>query len=576
MSSSNKPSSTWAGRAVIVPPPVGVGLLLRVKSRIILNRLQQAITDAPVRFLATAGALVAVWFGLYLLFKVVFKVLQQLQLESAIAIPMVFDFFFVAMLVMLAISNAIIAYTTLFTADEAAYLLAAPVTPRGYVLLKYLETLLFSSWSLILLGLPLMMAMADINEEPWFYFPFFIAFFIAFVPIPGALGLVLAWALARFFSRRALRRLIGGAAVLVTFAVVVFVQGMAVDETHPYRWLNDFLFRLSFVQSAFLPSAWVSKGVEAALQYRLSDAFWYLAVTVSNACFLSLLAVRLVAGRFSVAFDRAWSRRGSGDRSAVAPQRGLAGACFFYLSPRLRLIAAKDMRTFFRDPLQWTQLVILFGLMALYLVNLPRFSNGISPLEGWGMIIPFLNFGAISFILATFTSRFVFPLVSLEGQQRWLIGMLPLTARQILSAKFAFAMTVSVGVAVSTTLLAAVMLQMPAAWAALQTIATFAVCYGLCGLAVGIGARLPMYGQRNAARIANGFGGTINLVASVTHVLIMLAGMAVLGLHIRQEGFRGQVDLASILLAAAVSAWGLLVGSVALTIGARHLKRAEH
>ena len=138
----------------------------------------------------------------------------------------------------------------------------------------------------------------------------------------------------------------------------------------------------------------------------------------------------LFRSRFSVAFDHASSMRGSDRRPSSRPAGGLAGYIFFYLPMRMRLIAAKDMRTFFRAPLQWTQLVILFGLMALYLVNVPRFS-GHNPLDGWGMIIPYLNFGAISFILATFTSRFVFPLVSLEGHQMWLIGMLPLTAREI-------------------------------------------------------------------------------------------------------------------------------------------------
>jgi hypothetical protein len=166
-------------------------------------------------------------------------------------------------------------------------------------------------------------------------------------------------------------------------------------------------------------------------------------------------------------------------------------------------------------------------------------------------------------------------MVSLEGYQMWLIGMLPLTARQILFAKFAFAMTVSTAVAVGTTVLAAVMLQMPAAWAALQVVVTAAVCVGLCGFAVGIGGRLPIFGERNAARIANGFGGTVNLIVSVTLVLVMLVGMVWLGVANQHQGFKGPVDGDTLLIAAAVALLGVVSGALALAIGARHLRRVE-
>jgi ABC-2 type transport system permease protein len=420
-----------------------------------------------------------------------------------------------------------------------------------------------------------MVALAEIHDEPWFYYPFFIAFFLFFVPIPAAAGMLMAWILARFLNQRLRRRLIIAACIVAAGVTVWFVQTVPIAEDQPHVWINRFLSRLKFVHWALLPSTWVSRGVEAAMQYRPSEALAYLGVTLANALFLSVVAVRVVSRRFSVAFDRALSMRGGERRTSVEPRGGICGLVFFYLPLRQRLIAAKDFRTFLRDPLQWTQLVILFGLMALYLLNLPRFTNGVNPLDGWGMIIPFLNFGAISFILATFTSRFVFPLVSLEGQQMWLIGLLPLSPNELLAAKFAFAMTVTVGVALSTTVLAVVMLQMPAAWAAVQIITMLAVCTGLCGLAVGLGARLPEFTQRNAARIANGFGGTVNLVASVVLVLTMLIGMAYLGVRNRLDGFAGPVSSFALVIAGAVTALGALTGVGALSLGARHLRRSD-
>jgi len=554
--------------------PVGLELLLRAKLRAVVNRVRQAMDESPVKMATTIALMAAIWLGLYLVFIGVFYELQSTPFEAAVAIPMVFSCFFVAMLVMLTISNAILAYMSLFDTQESSYLLSAPLRPRTYVYLKYLETLLFSSWSLVLLGLPLMIAMARITDEPWFFHPLFLGFFICFVPIPGAAGLLLAWVVARFLPRTVRKKVFLAAAFLGAGAVVWFIQSTPVEEEATSRWLNLFLDRMGFIQSALLPSSWVSHGVEGALQARVTEALCYLAVTVANALFLSWVAVRLVSGRFLLAFDRALSSRGSGRRPATEPTGGLAGTVFFYLPAHLRLIAAKDLRTFFRDSLQWTQLLILFGLLALYLINLPRFASD-TPLEGWGMIIPFLNLGAISFLLATFTSRFVFPLVSLEGQQFWLIRMLPIPRGRILLAKFAFAMTVCLTVALATMFLAAIVLRLPLAWTMIEVAVIFSFCVGLCGLAVGLGARLPMFNERNAARVANSFGGTVNLIASVGLVLLLLMGMWVVAVRVRSFGFGGALDATTIGIVALICLLGIAAGALALALGARHFKHAE-
>ena len=84
-----------------------------------------------------------------------------------------------------------------------------------------------------------------------------------------------------------------------------------------------------------------------------------------------------------------------------------------------------------------------------------------------------------------------------------------------------------------------------------------------------------MFGERNAARIANGLGGTINLIASVGMILLMLTGMAFLGIHNRFFGFTGPVDRPTVLAAIAIAAFGVIGGVFMLTIGARHLGRVE-
>ncbi|MGD2109629.1 MAG: hypothetical protein PVI86_09580 [Phycisphaerae bacterium] len=562
------------------PVPSRLGLLFRIKVRSLNNRVRQAVTEAPVRVGAAVVLVAIIWIGLYFLFSITFRQFRRTPLEATVAIPLIFNFFFVAMLALLSFSNAIISYGALFGKNESAYLLAAPLTARDVVTLKYLESLTFASWSLIVLGLPLMLAMAQAAEEqsnlaaPLIFYMLFVAFFLAFIPIPAALGLLAAWVSARFFPRKAVRVVAVLVGLVLAVLIVWGMRSLRLGDSVPEIWLRSFLARMSFVEATFLPNNWVARGIDNAIHGQFAEAALYLGVTVANALFASWLAVLTVARYFSVAHDRASAGRREAGRAAVQPSGGVAGLVFFYLPLPLRLIAAKDLRTFFRDPLQWSQLVILFGLIVLYLTNMPTLRLRVAG-SGWLLIIPFLNLCAVSLILATFTCRFVFPLVSLEGQELWLVGLLPMRRGRILLAKLAFALTVTLLVAVGTMSLAAFMLELDLVWAGMHLLITIAVCFGLCGFAVGIGARLPMFNQPNAARIANGLGGTTNLLASVALVAIVMFGVGYATWRCRDMVTGEMPEPVAGLICLAVSVFAIAAGGIALHVGARHFDRVE-
>src|SRR4029077_5171010 len=105
----------------------------------------------------------------------------------------------------------------------------------------------------------------------------------------------------------------------------------------------------------------------------------------------------------------------------------------------MRLLLLKEIRLFRRDPVQWSQCVIFFALLSLYFVNIRRFSYN----PGYSAMIGFLNLAVIGLILSTFTTRFIFPMISLEGQRFWMLGVLPIKRDVILWTKFLFAATAS-------------------------------------------------------------------------------------------------------------------------------------
>ncbi len=554
--------------------PNGILLLLRIKAQSIRNMLTQGVNDSPFKVLSAVCVVAVIWAGLYTLFQMVFNILRNETFQGIVAIPLILDFFFVALLVMLAFSNGVIAYGALFARGEPSYLLSYPLSPNTVTLLKLVESLVLSSWSLILVGLPLMFALASVEHYlPIYYYPAFGLFFICFIPIPAAAGVVVAWAVGYWLSRITKRLLILIGAVLVLAGAMWAASLWRADAMDSGLWLSRFFERASLMQGVLWPSTWVSKGLAAVRNAEFDQAGFYLLVTFMNAVFGCWLAVRIVGPRLLPAYDRVQAR-GNRDMYDGKTTRGMAGFLFWYLPDDMREVALKDLRSFLRDPVQWSQQLVLLGLLGLYVLNIQNVPLRLSAFK-LQLLISFLNLAAISLLLATFTSRFVFPLITLEVQQLWLIGMIPVSRGRLLWPKFAFALTVTFVAGGIVMVLAGQAGKASVNLVLINLTAIWSICVGLSGLAVGLGGRFPMVGERSAARIASGIGGTINLAASLALVAILLVICFIIGARFYQIG-AVTTDATTLGLLVVLVGLSTGVAAWAMKLGQKHFGRMEY
>ena len=146
----------------------------------------------------------------------------------------------------------------------------------------------------------------------------------------------------------------------------------------------------------------------------------------------------------------------------------------------------------------------------------------------WRSWIACLNVGAVTLILATLTSRFVFPLVSLEGRRMWIIGLAPLTFAQVVRQKFWMSVATSAAFTIGLALLSAHMLRLEPVYFLMTVYTVTLANFGLAGLAVGLGALYPVFKEDNPARIVSGLGGTLNLLLSVGYIAFMVAALTLI------------------------------------------------
>jgi len=269
----------------------------------------------------------------------------------------------------------------------------------------------------------------------------------------------------------------------------------------------------------------MTRGLQATARQDLAGAGYYLALLWSNGLFFYVVTAWTAARLYRRGYNRVATGGSLRRRYGGAWLDRLLSAPLFFLDPQTRLLIVKDFRTFRRDPAQWAQVLIFLILLVLYFTNIRRFFiSGIEWSHQNG--ISLLNLAATALLLCTYTGRFIYPMLSLEGQKFWILGLLPLQRERLLWGKFAFSALGGLLIAEFLVVLSDLMLGMP--WLALGlhvlTVAVLAV--GLSGLSVGLGACLPNFKESDPSKIAVGFGGTLNLVAGLAFLLVILGLMA--------------------------------------------------
>jgi len=121
------------------------------------------------------------------------------------------------------------------------------------------------------------------------------------------------------------------------------------------------------------------------------------------------------------------------------------------------------------------------------------------------------------------------------------------------------------------------MLRTPAALAVLHGVALLGICFGLSGLAVGLGALYPNFTEDNPSKIVSGFGGTLNLVVSLSFVAAVLAVQAVPCFARFADRWVWPVDFRMVAVAAmtVIAVLSLATALVPMSLGLRRLRRME-
>ena len=490
--------------------------VLQPKWRTALQRLREERSGGGAKLAILSVVALGFWAAVFGILYFVLKYFRGVEELGPLLAGKLLGLVLLSFVSILILSNVITALSSFFLAKDLDLLVSAPVDWLRLYLAKLGETLVHSSWMVALMAVPIFAAYGVIYRGGWLFPAYAVLTILPLLVLPAVLGSALTLVLVNIFPARRTRDLLslialGAAAGVITLFRIIRPERLARPEG--FRNLLDFITVLRTPTSPFLPSEWAATGIMSYLRHA-PDPLPLLLLWTTAAGFV-VLGAMLHAALFPQGFTKAQEGAERFIRGGL--WRWTVGRLLRPLPVAKREFVLKDIKLFFRDTTQWSQLILLAVLVVVYLFNIKALPLHRGEQVGFFQVtlVSFLNLGLAGFVLASIAARFIFPAVSLEGRQMWLLRSSPLDLRALLWSKYWVGTTPLLVLAMLLTGLTNVLLKVSPFMMTVSMTAMFALTLAIAAMALGFGAVYPQFETENAAQIPTSFGGLVFMMATV-------------------------------------------------------------
>ncbi|MEW6509463.1 MAG: hypothetical protein AB1428_00750 [Bacteroidota bacterium] len=422
------------------------------------------------------------------------------------------------------LGNMIVCYATLYRSEEVGFLMGLPVSHYKVFVVKFIDNFFYSSSTLLLLGLALLLGYGSYFSMPWYFYLF--TLFVVLLPfmlIAGIIAVILLMVLVKIASRIGIRWLLAGivlvylSAIYLYFSVVNPVLLVQEVMKH-YPDVNAYFGYLDPPFIRYLPNHWVSEYL-----------YWTMSDDSGRAAANLVILLLTLGGLLVVAGFMAWryyypswlaaastrSQRGGGPGWLTV--RFMSFGRPGILSRQTDALLRRDFWVFFREPSQWLHLLLMFLLLMVFLVSMGSLELRLSQpfLQTVSFLVVFLFDG---FLIASVSLRFVFPAVSLEGDAFWCVRSAPVPIQKVYWHKFFASFVLVLFLAEILAIVSATMMRDNPVLTGVALLCTAFVALALTSMNLGAGAYFAAYRERNPIRVASSQGASLTFLAGMVYL----------------------------------------------------------
>src|SRR5213596_1275706 len=346
--------------------------VLEPKWRTALQRIREERSRGGSGKLVTLVIVgVLFWLAVFLLLYLVLRHFRGVDEVGPLLAAKLLGLVLLAFITILVLSNIITALSSFFLAKDLDLLVSAPVDWLRIYLAKLLETLLHSSWMVALMAVPILAAYGVVYRGGALFVPYAVVTLVPMLVVPAVAGSAVTLLLVNIFPARRTRDLLSIVALGAAGGLIMLLRLIRPEElSHPEGFANllEFIAVLRTPTSPFLPSEWATQAIMRYLQ-DVPDPLALALLWTTAAAFVTFGAI-LHRGLFAPGFTKAQE---AAERFVSGKfWDGTVGRALAALPVAKREFVLKDVKLFFRDTTQWSQLILLAVLIVVYLFNTAR------------------------------------------------------------------------------------------------------------------------------------------------------------------------------------------------------------
>lgn len=427
------------------------------------------------------------------------------------------------------IGNIVVSYSTFFKTKEVGFLLTMPISFSKIFLIKFLDNFFYSSSTLLIMVIAALAGYTAYFGLPWYFIPFAVLFLILpFMFIAGTLGAVILLVIMRFALTFGIKNVLVSIAFLYAAAVILFYIFSSPVQlvTNVFEYFPNINNYFGFLESPaikLLPNHWVADALYWISSGRFIAAGWYIYL---------LIAVSILFFLFAVYIARKWFYKAwliflnlSGEFSVKKKNNGSTFISFennSKLKPRREALLKRELLLFIREPSQWTHFIIMLFLITIFVLSISNIDVMI--LNAYNIYLKTLIYLIIYlfniFLIASMSLRFIFPLVSLEGETIWKIRSAPLNYKKLMLTRLFiyFSVIFMIGQFLNFvsnyqfSIILTIISQLNTAFATIT----------LVSLNFGMGAAYANYKEKNPIRVASSQGASLTFLFTIIYLVFLV------------------------------------------------------
>jgi len=428
---------------------------------------------------------------------------------------------------LLIFSHVITSLSNLYLSSDLELCHASPASLVEIFMSRVIYTIMDSSWMVIVFGLPVMMAYAYVYRPGAGFYVTLLHMGLATGVTAAGLGILLTMVLVRIFPAQKTRDIVMLLSVLMIVMLYLlfrFLRPERLVDPEAFFSVMQYMNALATADSPYLPTHWLTENLWSHLAGSGDkDGLFHAGLAWSTALAVLVINVWVAEGIYFSGFSKAQEakRRRGGKALLDLVVRAVRSP----FKQDLAALAEKELRVFFRDNAQWSQLLLLGALVVVYVYNfsvLPLERSPL-PLDFLQNEIAFFNIGLAGFVLCAISVRFIFPSVSSEGGAFWVLRCSPLSLKRFLWGKFVLYVPPMLILGEILVITTNTLLEVSPFMMALSVVTMAVAVHGIVALGIGLGALYPNFSFQNVAQVSTGFGGLMFMICSALYIAVTVA-----------------------------------------------------